>query len=150
MTRLGAHGFDIDLPRGWEGRIVRRAATNPAEQTRAVVHAASFPLPEERGDFGVGVTELMRPGDAFVTLFEYGPESVGRPLFAATGMPRLTASMFSSRRLQRSLAGQLGCQTFFTAERRPFCLYVVVAGRLHLAGAITKVNAMLHTLELSR
>ena len=108
-------------------------AVNPAEQSRAVVHLASFPMPEERGDFGVGVTELMRSGDVFVTLFEYGPESVGTPMFAAKGDPDAHDRPCSRpRRLQRTLPGQIGCQLFFTANRRPFCLYVVVAGRLHL------------------
>ena len=149
MTRLAAHGVDLDIPQGWEGRILRRAPAHPAEQSRAVVHLASFPLPEERGDFGVGVTELMRSGDVFVTLFEYGPESVGTPLFAAAGVPQLDVGMFSPRRLQRTLRGQIGCQLFFTAKGRPFCLYVVVAGRLHLHSMITHVNAMLRALVLS-
>src|SRR5438477_11074272 len=110
MVRLAAHGVAVDVPRGWEGRILRRAASHPAERARAVVHVASFPLPEERGDFGVGVTELMRSGDVFLTLFEYGPESVGTPLFAAAGIPELTVAMFGPRRLQRTLPGQIGCQ----------------------------------------
>ena len=149
MTRLAAHGIGVDVPNGWEGRIVRRAAVHPTEQPRAVVHLASFPLPEERGDFGVGVTELMRSGDVFVTLFEYGPESVGTPLFAHEGVPRLAADMFTSRRLQRTLPGQIGSQLFFTAKGRAFCLYVVVAGRIHLRPAIPHVNKMLQALRLS-
>jgi hypothetical protein len=149
MTRLAAHGVGIDVPHGWEGRIVRRTAVNPTERPRPVVHLASFPLPEERGDFGVGVTELMRSGDVFVTLFEYGPESVGTPLFAGVGVPHLTVNLFGSRRLQRMLPGQLGCQLFFTAKQRPFCLYVVVAGRLHLRSSITQVNSVLGALDLS-
>ena len=149
MTHLAAHGVGLEVPSGWEGRIVRRPSVDSAERARAVVHVASFPMPEERGDFGVGVTELMRSGDVFVTLFEYGPESIGTPLFAATGIPRLNVAMFGPRRLQRTLPGQIGCQLFFTADRRPFCLYVVVAGRLHLRPALTRVNALLQALVLS-
>jgi hypothetical protein len=149
MTRLAAHGLGVEIPHGWEGRILRRAPLHPAEEARAVVHLATFPLPEERGDFGVGVTELMRSGDVFVTLFEYGPESFGTPLFAAHGVPHLTVDLFSPQRLQRTLRGQLGCQLFFTTSHRAFCLYVVVAGRLHLRPMITHVNKMLEALELS-
>jgi hypothetical protein len=148
VSRLAAHGVAIAVPHGWEGRIIRRAAINTIERPRAVVHIASFPMPEERGDFGVGVTELMRSGDVFVTLFEYGPESLGQPLFAAQGVPRLTPDLFTSRRLQRTLPGQVGCQLFFTAKRRAFCLYVVVAGRAHLNKLIPQVNKMLDGLEL--
>jgi len=149
MARLAAHGVAVDVPRGWEGRIVRRSAVNPAERARTVVHVASFPLPEERGDFGVGVTELMRSGDVFVSLFEYGPESVGQPLFAAQGVPHLTAGLFSPRRLQRTLSGQVGCQLFFTANKRPFCLYIVIAGRIHVRTLVTELNAMLQRLDLA-
>jgi len=150
MTRLVAHGVAVDVPRGWEGRILRRAAVNPAEQSRTVVHVASFPMPEARGDFGVGVTELMRSGDVFVTLFEYGPESLGTPLFASQGVPALSVDLFSARRLQRTLSGQLGCQLFFTADNRPFCLYVVIAGRLHVRALVREVNDMLQKLDLAR
>ena len=149
MTQLAAHGIGIQVPNGWEGRILRRSAVHAAERSRAVVHVASFPMPEERGDFGVGVTELMRSGDAFVTLFEYGPESLDTPLFAAQGVPRLTVDLFTSRRLQRTLPGQVGCQLFFTANRRPFCLYVVVSGRLHLRSVIPQMNRMLQALDLT-
>jgi hypothetical protein len=149
MPRLVAHGVAVDVPRGWEARILRRASSNPVEQSRAVVHVASFPLPEERGDFGVGVTELMRSGDVFVTLFEYGPESLGKPLFASQGVPRLSPAEFSARRLQRRMSGQLGCQHFFTVGERPFCLYVVIAGRIHLRALVIEINEMLQRLDLA-
>ena len=148
MTRLAAHGVAIAVPHGWEGRILRRRAINQDERPRTVMHVASFPMPEERGDFGVGVTELMRSGDVFVTLFEYGPESLGQPMFDAHGIPHLTRDLFTSKRLQRTLPGQVGCQLFFTAGRRPFCLYVVVAGRGHLDRLLAQVNKMLAGLEL--
>jgi hypothetical protein len=149
MARLAAHGVVVDVPQGWEGRIIRRAALNPTEESRTVVHVASFPLPEERGDFGVGVTELMRSGDVFVSLFEYGPESVGQPLFAAQGVPHLTPDLFSPRRLQRTLSGQVGCQLFFTAHRRPFCLYIVIAGRIHVRTLVAELNTMLQRLDFA-
>jgi hypothetical protein len=148
VTRLAAHGVAIAVPHGWEGRILRRTAINQDERPRTVMHVASFPMPEERGDFGVGVTELMRSGDVFVTLFEYGPESLGQPMFARHGIPRLTRDLFTSKRLQRTLPGQVGCQLFFTAEGRPFCLYVVVAGRLYLNRLLAQVNKLLDGLEL--
>src|SRR4029078_12643385 len=103
MPRLNAHGVAVEVPRGWEGRILRRPSLNPLEQAHAVAHLAPFPLPEERGDFGIGVTELMRSGDVFVSLFEYGPESLGQPLFASQGGPPLTPADFSALLLQRTL-----------------------------------------------
>ena len=149
MTQLAAPGIGIQVPRGWEGRILRRNTAHPDERSLAVVHVASVPMPEPRGNFGVGVTELMRSGDAFVTLFEYGPESLDTALFAAEGVPRLTVDLFTSRRLRRTLPGQVGCELFFTVNRRPFRLYMVVAGRMHLRSVIPQVNRMLQALDLT-
>jgi hypothetical protein len=146
MTQIAAHGLSVRLPLGWEGRILRRAQRHPAERNRAVVHCSTFPLPEQRDDFGGGVTQLMRSSDVFVVLFEHGPESLGTPLFRSQGVPRLEASTFDARRLQRPMPGQLGCQLFFTANNRPFCLYVVAGSRASLPGIIRSVNAMLDEL----
>ncbi len=143
MNTLSAHGLAVGLPAGWEGRIQRRLATAASEQTHAVVHLANFALPEERDDFGGGVTPAMRSSDVLVVLFEYGPESAGSRLFAAQGMPRVSADMFGSKRLQRPLPGQLGCQRFFTANGRQFCLYVVAGSRVYLARIVAEVNAVL-------
>lgn len=147
-TRLAANGLAVGLPAGWEGRIQRRAATVAQEQTHSVVHLANFPLPERRDDFGGGVTPLMRSPDVFVALFEYGPDSLGAPLFAARGVPRIGAEMFGSKRLQRPLPGQLGCQRFFSAHGRPFCLYVVAGSRAYLPRIIAEVNAVLAALDI--
>jgi hypothetical protein len=148
--QLTAHGLSVALLPGWEGRILRRpiAGDSDGGHTYAVVHLATFPLPELRGDFGGGVTELMRSADVLVVLFEYGPESLGSPLFAAQGIPRLRADLFSSQRLQRPLPGQLGCQLFFTEGTRPFCLYVVAGSRAYLPRIVADVNMLLEQLEI--
>jgi hypothetical protein len=147
--RLTAHGVNLALRSGWEGRIMRRDAIEPdGERTYAVVHLATFPMPEQRGDFGGGVTELMRSPDALVILFEYGPESIGTALFSAQGIPRIRADMFSATRLQRPLPGQVGCQLFFTEQNRPFCLYVVAGSRAYLPRIVTEVNLVLDSLEI--
>jgi hypothetical protein len=147
--QLAAHRLNVALRPGWEGRILRRRAeSHEEEETYAVVHLATFPLPESRGDFGAGVTELMRSPDVFVVLFEYGPESLDSPLFAARGIPRVAATDFSSTRLQRPLPGQLGCQLFFTEHDRPFCLYVVAGSRAYLPRIVAEVNAVLEGLEI--
>jgi len=149
MRTLSAHGLAVGLPTGWEGRIQRRATVVASEQTHAVVHLANFALPENRDDFGGGVTTLMRSPDVFVVLFEYGPESLGSPLFAASAVPRVNAGLFGSKRLQRPRPGQLGCQQFFTVNRRPFCLYVVAGSRAYLPRIVAEVNAVLAGLDIA-
>ena len=139
--RLSAHGLEVDVPPGWEARIMRREVQAFGEQPRPVVHLANFPLPEHRGDFGAGVVEKMQDADVFVAMFEYGPESLGQPLFAHQGVPRLRPSHLSARRLQRTMPGQAGAQLFFTAGRRAFCLYVVVADSRQVRQAASSVNA---------
>ena len=113
------------------------------------MHVASFPLPPERGSFGSGAVELMNSGDVFVTLFEYGPESAGTPLFEADGIPRqLVAREFDRNALQRAMPGQSGLQRFFTQNGRAFCLYVVLGSHVDRADILPSVNAVLETLEI--
>ena len=135
---VSAYGIEAALPAGWEGRISKRsqpAATvaraagvspvdavgpdgNPSERPQPIAHLANFPLPEDRGDFGSGAVDVMGTGDVLVVLFEYGPESVGQPLFSRQGMPSdLTPKMFSPSALQRTMPGQAGCQVFFIDPR---------------------------------
>jgi hypothetical protein len=147
MRQLAAYGVAVGVRTGWECRILRRAAAG-AEQTHTVVHLANFPLPEQRDDFGGGVTASMSAADVLVVLFEYGPESLGQPLFASHGVPRVTPSMFGPKRLQRPLPGQVGCQLFFTANNRPFCLYVVAGSQTYLPQVAAEVNLGLENLEI--
>jgi hypothetical protein len=166
MTRLVAHGLSVTLPERWEARIARRrtsgraiagpvggaadqrALGEPGERTFAVLHLASFPLPEHRDDFGGNFTPRMRSSDAFVALFEYGPDAALQPLFSARGVPRVNAQMFSPNRLQQRRPGQVGCQLFFNASARAFCLYVVAGSRASLPRIITQVNGALAKLEV--
>ena len=123
---LDAHGLRIELPRGWSGRVFSRAGEI------ATLHAASFPLALDDGEFGDGSTAVMPALAAFVALAEYrtgaGLEP-GRGLFASRRIPRrLDPSRFSKAGLAHPKPGQVGMQHFFTARRRPFCLYVVITG----------------------
>lgn len=157
--RLSALGITADLPNGWDGRITRRAepsvagkATHrggwPGEREYPLAHLANFALPERRGDFGSGAVDLMDGGNVFISLFEYGLESVGTALFARQGMPRrLRPSMFSGARLQRTLRGQTGAQLFFTDQGRAFCLYVVLGAE---GRADTLVPLANQTLDATR
>jgi hypothetical protein len=92
----------------------------------------------------------MRSGDVFMTLFEYGPESAGTPLFEAEGIPRqLAAREFDRNALQRAMPGQSGLQRFFTHNGRAFCLYVVLGSHVDRADILPNVNAVLETLEIA-
>jgi hypothetical protein len=91
-----------------------------------VLHAASFSLPAERGDYGSGAVELMGGSDVLVCLLEHERAEAGSALFAREGIPRLDPSMFSPQSMQRAIAGMAGMQQFFQVAGRPFCLYVVV------------------------
>lgn len=152
LMKLSAHGIETDLPPGWEGRIALKSAPTGAkvavghagETMHPVVHLANFALPEQRGDFGSGAVDLMGADHALVVLFEYGPECVGTPLFARKGLPtRLTPGMFSASALQRTIAGQAGCQVFFSTADRAFCLYAVLGRQSAATRVLPGVNATL-------
>lgn len=151
--RIAAHGVELELPRGWEGRIYRIAGGDP------ILHAANFPLPPADGDFGSGATASMPAGGAFLALKEYrpGPRLLpGVGLFAPWSVPLpLEPRRFHPRALQVGRAGQAGFQHFFTASGRPFCLYAVIeiaAARLAFAtrapDPVGELTRILSTLEI--
>ncbi|HEX6302001.1 MAG TPA: hypothetical protein VF148_16210 [Acidimicrobiia bacterium] len=152
MSRISRSGISVDIPQGWEGSIdgdgfeqLSSGATRPT-----LLHVASFPMPPERGSFGSGATELMSTDDVFMVLFEYGPDSVGAPLFAEQGLPRsVSPDDFSRDALQHAVTGQSGMQRFFTENGRAFCLYVVLGSHLDRPELVTRVNTVLQTVEIS-
>jgi hypothetical protein len=168
-TTVAAYGIEADLPPGWEGRISKRSQPavaaarvaavpgaegvgpegTPSERPQPIAHLANFPLPEDRGDFGSGAVDVMGQGDVLVVLFEYGPESVGQPLFSREGMPAdLTPKMFSPSALQRTMPGQAGCQVFFTERGRAFCAYVVIGRHDEATRLVPQANAALRATRI--
>jgi hypothetical protein len=149
MATLAAHGIVVPLPSGFEGRIFVRERMGD-EVTYPVTQLATFPLPSNVGDFGGGAVNLMGSRDIFATLFEYGPESLGKRLFARPGMPRvLTADDFRPYVLRRGLSGQSGTQWFFTESDRPFTLYVVLGSHALRHLLVPRVNSLIGSLAIS-
>ena len=140
--RLDRHGLGVELPQGWDGRIYRRAVRGA--RTHAIVHAANFPLPADRGDYGSGAVEEMGPRHVLVALIEHDRAAAGAGLFKRQGLPvPLAPTDFSRHMLQRTLPGQSGLQRFFTWEGRAFCLYVVLGSHAARARLVPVVNALL-------
>jgi hypothetical protein len=149
--RLAAHGLSVVVLPGWDVRIERRQqSTIPAPGSEwpmggfvhPVLHAATSTLPTNRGDYGSGYVERMRPTDVFVCLVEFDHEAGGEEMFDE-GQPRtLRAGSFHPEAQQRVIAGMCGTQRFFTTAGRAFCLYVVLgswAQRATLAGAASRL-----------
>ncbi len=148
MATIGAHGITARLPGGFEGRIFVRPST--VGSTYPVAQFATFPIPDDIGDFGSGAVTLMGPYDIFTTLFEYGPESVGRALFAQQGRPSaFSESDFSPMTLRRGIPGQSGTQRFFTEAGRPFSLYAVLGSHTFRRLLVPRVNELVGSLALT-
>jgi hypothetical protein len=164
MTDLVAHGIEVTLPSGWEGRLFRRpsagevsasAADGPpapaGETTHAVLHVSTIALPIGVGDFASGAVEKLGNDDALIVLFEYDPASADQPLFRAEGIPRgLRPDEFSPGVLQRSIRGQAGAQIFFHDSGRAFCLYVVLGSFANRRTLVPAVNRVLATLTIEQ
>lgn len=149
MTTIAAFGLSIALPSGWEAVIYCRPPT-VAGTTHPVLHAATFALPVQRGDFGGGAVEVMGPGDAMVVLLEYHPTSVGTTLFSRTGMPQaLSPDAFSPASLQLGIPGQAGVQQFFNQSGRAFCLYAVLGSYAMRYLVVPSVNAALSGIQVA-
>jgi hypothetical protein len=145
-VRTAGHGLAVDVPEGWEARIVRPAQSAP------YLHVASFALGADSGQFGASVTSRMGPDHAFAALVEYLVDGHVRPdrgLFGSRRrQSRLRLSEFSHDRLQVMRPGHLGAQRFFTAAGRPFCLYAVVSpARRRPAQLVGELSAVLATLR---
>ncbi len=148
MATIGAHGITARLPDGFEGRIFVRPAT--VGVTYPVGQFATFPIPDDIGDFGSGAVTLMGPSDVFATLFEYGPESLGTALFARQGRPAgFSEADFSPMTLRRGIPGQSGTQWFFTEAGRPFSFYAVLGSHALRPALVPRVNTLLSSLTLS-
>ena len=121
--RISSFGLAVDVPSGWEARIRRLGQAGNGFRAHPVLHAADFALPEERGDFGSGAVETMRPSQAFIALIEYDPSSAGTALFSSNvAIPlQVHADDFSPQQLQRTIRGQAGTQRFFVDGGRAFC-----------------------------
>jgi hypothetical protein len=150
VVRLAGHGRTVQLPPGWEGRIYRRPVEEADATSQPVLHAGSFALPEDRGDFGSDATDLMGAGDVFLSLVEYDPEAAGTALFSSEGPPwPVSPRAFSTRQLQRHIPGQSGAQFFFSHRGRAYCLYVVLGDHGRRETLLPTANEVLASVELS-
>jgi hypothetical protein len=148
-VQLRAHGLTVAVPRAWDARVYRRDPEEVDERTFAIVHAGTFPLPRDRGDYGSGAVDVMGPDDVFVSLLEHDPEAVGTALFRRKGLPKIRPSDFEPGALQRTLTGQSGCQYFFSTERRAFCLYVVLGSHARRVRLVPKARKLVAGLSIS-
>ena len=148
MATIRAHGISAQLPTRVEGRIFVRPA--PVGVSYPVGQFATFPIPDDIGDFGSGAVTLMGPDDVFATLFEFGPESLGTALFRFQGRPSFfTPGDFSPMQLRRGIPGQSGTQRFFTEAGRPFSFYAVLGSHIRREILIPRVNEIITSLHIS-
>ncbi|HEY0933198.1 MAG TPA: hypothetical protein VGD91_05570 [Trebonia sp.] len=147
---MRAYGLALIPPPGWDVRITRRPNGPHGDRARPVLHASTRPLPEDRGDYGGGAVELLGANDVFVSLVEFGAESVGTALFARQGLPRpLPVGSFSPTRLERTLPNQSGLQIFFSDNQRAFCLYVVLGNHSRRAQLVPRADQLADSLAIS-
>jgi hypothetical protein len=150
MSTLRGAGITVELPIGWDGGIAERAVLDDGAVRQSVTHLASFPLPEQRGDYGGGAVDRMGWTDVLIVLLEFDPDSVAQPLFALNAIPRtVRPSDFSRDALQRRIEGQGGAQFFFQEARRAFCLYVVLGSHADREDLVPVVNDVLARIHIA-
>jgi hypothetical protein len=113
-----------------------------------LLHAATVPIPERRGDFGSGIVETLGPDDAFIALLEYDRRDADAVLFAATRLPVPKPSDFSPAVLQRTRAGNSGAQWFFAVTGRPFSLHAVLGSHSRRAPGAVRIAQLLRGLQV--
>jgi hypothetical protein len=145
-----SEGMRMALEPGWEIRIRKGADEAAGGKALPVLHAATVPIPRDRGDFGSGLVETLGIEDAFLSIVEYGEEAVGTALFPVVArLPgMILPDEFDPSQLQRAIAGQAGLQRFFTLGDRAFCVYTVVGAFSRRAFVVPKVRGLLGGLEI--
>jgi hypothetical protein len=138
-------------PPGWSTQLGKRepAVGAPPGSGLPLLHAATFPLPPRRGDYGSGAVVQMGSNDLLVVLMEFSAGSAGAALFSGRGLPRPAPADFSPHQLQRTLPGQSGYQRFFVWQGRPFCLYVVLGSHSRRARLIPRLHQLLDGLSVT-
>jgi hypothetical protein len=115
-----------------------------------VLHAATFALPADVGDYGDGAVQVMGAGDVFVAMVEFAAASAEQALFAGRGIPGpLRSADFSRASLQVSRPGQAGVQRWFGEAGRAWCLYVVVGSWEGRAALARRANALVEAIEVA-
>ena len=142
----GGRDLALPPPPGWQVRVRHQSETHG--RRNLVLHAATVPLPDGRGDFGSGVVAGLGPEDIFLSLFEYDLAETTTELFSARGVPSVAPRDFSPSGMQRPLPGQSGGQWFFTAARRPWTLHVVLGSHARRVSGALRVNTLLSTLTI--
>jgi hypothetical protein len=146
---LVAGGLRLEIPSGWEARVRRQAPSQPGRPGNVLLHAATVPLPDQRGDFGSGVVERLGPDDAFLALLEYDAKDASKVLFKAPRLPVPKPSDFSPDVLQRTRAGNTGAQWFFSVSGRPFSLHAVLVSHARRSPGAAKLPRLLQGLTVS-
>ncbi len=141
-------GFDLAVPAGWQVAARRQPPSVPGRIGNLLVHAASVPLPRDRGDFGSNVVTTLGADDLFVCFFEYDKEAGATPLFASRGMPVPRPSDFDPNNMQRPRPGLSGGQWFFTASGRAWCLFAVLGSHSRRQSGAVRLHALLKGVRI--
>ncbi len=138
-------GLRAVLPAGWEGRIFRSGG-------RAVLHAASFPLPATPEDDLAGESVERIPEDGvLIALVEMGRDVLGSVLYANEGVPEIAPAQIAAGVASGPIPERAGgVQRFFTAAGRPFMLYVAVGTAADAEALAGEADAVLETLRIAR
>jgi hypothetical protein len=142
--RLAAHRLGVVVPPGWDARI-------GSADGAATLHAGSFPLPAQDGEFGTRATAAMPLESVFLALTEYLPDRhlhPGAGLFAGVRPARLELRHFDPRALLLARPGQRGAQWFFSDAGRAFCLYAVLDARRGAGRLLDLASTCLRSLEI--
>ena len=158
MATLRAHRLSVDLPRGWDGQIYVRdlpdhllddltLSTTPSA-TYPILHASNVALPATRGDFGGTALEAMGPGGVFVAVLEAAPADAATAVYQHPVPWPLDPDDLRPEQMQRGIPGGAGCQRFFTAGQRGFCLYVAIGSHAQRRILVREANRVLTTVTI--
>jgi hypothetical protein len=149
-TKLSALGLSVELPPGWEGRVVVMTAEDGTRYPN--LHAGNFAVRPEGSTFGQYSIERMDVQKAMVVVVEYGPASVGTALFSSGRWPPslLVVDLNPANFPGPAPEGLAGNQNFVTVNGRAFCIYTVLGLVGGAAPLMPQVNHVLESIAVER
>lgn len=148
--KLGALGLSVDLPPAWEGHVLVLTSEDGTRYPN--LHAGNFGLAPEGSTFGQFSIQRMDAQRALIVVVEYGPGSVGTPLFRSGRWPPtlsvgdLNPANFPGPRPP----GLAANQNFVTVGSRAFCVYAVMGLSEGAAPRLEEANAVLRSIVVAK
>ncbi len=116
------------LPEGWSARGIYMGGESPDERGLPAWYFGTMTVDSSTVPYPTDIVELLGPDDAFVSVFEVGPDAAGSALYkpVKSFVRDWPLSAFDATAAPRAVPDRLFSQAFFTLEGRALGLWIAL------------------------